>query len=192
MGVIGKAKTIIGNPNGFFQMARSEQGVGGAFKYLAVLGLIPLVIIAVLFSVVAAFFISLIGSMLTMVPGLDLFGSTMFLGGLGILIGVMLGVLAYVAILIGSFFGSAILHLFAYSLGARQGYSNTYKAVAYSTTPSLLFGWIPLIGLITPFWAWYLNIVGLSVMHQISKMRAFLITILPMIVIGAIAAAVML
>lgn len=75
------------------------------------------------------------------------------------------------------------LHLFAYIVGARGGIMQTEKAVIYGSTPMLLLGWIPVIGLwIGGIWTIILTIIGLREMHRISTGKAVLAYILPLVI----------
>jgi hypothetical protein len=76
------------------------------------------------------------------------------------------------------------LHLFAYITGARKGIMQTEKAVIYGSTPFLLLGWIPVIGLlIGGIWAIVLTIIGLREMHGITTGKAVLAYVLALAII---------
>ncbi len=74
----------------------------------------------------------------------------------------------WLALVIGSFFLAGCYHVIARILGATKGFSETYKSVAYSFTPSAFFGWIPLVGLLFFLWSFYLNVKGLMILQEIS------------------------
>ncbi|WP_157200260.1 hypothetical protein [Methanogenium cariaci] len=50
--------------------------------------------------------------------------------------------------IIGLFIAGVLLHIFVYIAGGRKGLTTTIRAFIYSLTPNLLFGWIPVIGLL--------------------------------------------
>jgi hypothetical protein len=101
------------------------------------------------------------------------------MGAFGILILWIFGVMFVV--LFGFIYAGA-LHIFAKLLRGVGNYSQTYKAFIYSCTPSLLLSWIPHIGPLFALWAWYLGIKGLSKLHNVSMLRAFVITLMPIMV----------
>ena len=110
----------------------------------------------------------------------------------------------YILYMMGTFAGAGLMHVIIKTFKGNGNYIATYKAISYSLTPYFLFGWIilyivsallsPLVtqmgGLITQFVAWlilgayiiYLQTMGISKLHGISKLRAFLIIMLPIIV----------
>lgn len=59
----------------------------------------------------------------------------------------------------------------------------TFKAVAYGSTPILLLGWIPspFWGLVTGIWGLIIEIIGLRQLHGISTIRAVLASILSIV-----------
>ncbi len=81
------------------------------------------------------------------------------------------------------FIGAAWLHLFVYLLGGRKGYVQTLKAVTFGSTPSLLFGWIPFIGLLAGIWTLVLEILGVRELQEITTARAVPAVILAILVI---------
>jgi len=67
---------------------------------------------------------------------------------------------------------SATVHAFAYMWGARYGFRPTARAVAFSYTPVLLFGWLPLIDYLALAWMLALMVVGLKEQHKIPATHA--------------------
>lgn len=57
---------------------------------------------------------------------------------------------------------SGIVHAFAYLWGGRYGYRPTARAVAFSYTPILLLGWIPIVSFAAFGWAIALLAIGLK------------------------------
>ena len=86
-------------------------------------------------------------------------------------------VIGYIATIVLTFVGVAIVHIFVLLLGGKGSYSDTYKALVYASTPSTLLGWIPLVGIVFGLYSLYLSIKGISKLHNISMMRAFLAVI---------------
>jgi hypothetical protein len=186
MGFKKRVHDVITSPTGFFNAVKPEAGTGRPFRYLAVLCLIPLVMVIAFFTLFMGMIAGFLGTLMAGVPGFDALGFVLAIGGVSFIMGAAFGALAYAALLVFPFISAAVLHLFAYIFGAKKGYSNTYKAVVYSMTPSLLLGWIPFVGIIAAFWTWYLSMKGLSVLHEISMGRAFLITITPSMIMAVL------
>jgi hypothetical protein len=79
--------------------------------------------------------------------------------------------------LIFSFIGAGILHVIAQKLFEGKGeFEGTYRVVAYAGTVQLL-GWIPVVAFLAALYGFYLQIVGLEKVHQITKGQA-VVTIL--------------
>jgi len=85
---------------------------------------------------------------------------------------VVFALLAVLGAFASLFISGSLTHLFVRAFGGRKGYGNTIKAFAYGNTPLFLFGWIPFVGMLFPFWAWVLNIIGIRQLHEISTGRA--------------------
>ena len=69
------------------------------------------------------------------------------------------------------FVNVGVVHLFVKLYGGEGKYSDSYRAAIYGSTPAmLLFFIVPITGI----WSLVLNIFGLSVNHNITKLRAFL------------------
>ena len=88
-------------------------------------------------------------------------------------------VVIFFAVLAGGFVATIIfaawLHLWVYLFGGRKGFLQTVKSVLYGSTPSLLFGWIPLISFLFTLWSLALGILGLRELQDISPVRAILV-----------------
>lgn len=181
MNLVGRIKKVITNPTEFFENVKFEKGVGNAFKYLAILSLINLIvsIISVEFSVPS---ISALSSLM------NLFNIT---GVSSLLLGIALPVIFYIVGLVLSFVGAGIIHLFARLLKGKGDYSATYKALTYASTPSLLLGWIPWVGIIFSIYSFYLSLKGISKLHEVSMGRAFVIVFVVPFVIALIIAIIL-
>ncbi len=181
LSITGKISKVLGNPSEFFAAVKGDKGVGPAFKYNAVISLVPTVIIAI-FLVAAA---SLLSGLLLPLMALGPIGNIITILGIGLVVAI------YVTSLLAPFVSAAVLHAFAYIFGARGGYGQTYKTTIYGGTPAVLLGWIPFIGFIFSFWSIYLYIKGLSTLHGISMGRAAGAVILPLIIVVVLIMAVM-
>jgi hypothetical protein len=168
-----KIKKVILSPSEFFERIKAEKGISEAFKYLAILSLVNLVVGIVSFMLSIPF-ISPLGNLSSFLP---------LLGALSTALGIVIPVVIYISSLILSFVGAGFIHLFVKLFKGKGDYSNTYKALIYASTPSLLFGWVPWVGIIFGLYSFYLSLKGISKLHEVSMVRAFIMLITPIVVI---------
>jgi hypothetical protein len=169
-----KVKGFILEPSKTFD-ATKEDTLEDALKYYVGITAIFSAISAVLFAFAST-----------------LFGSMM--GGFGMMMGASAGIAGAISIfvmllilmVIGAFIGGAIVHIFVYIVGGRKGIAKTIIALMYADTPYLLFGWIPLIGLIAAIWALVLNVLGIRKFQELTTGRAILAIFMPLIIISII------
>ncbi len=67
--------------------------------------------------------------------------------------------------------------------GGTKDIEQTIKTVMYASTPFLLLGWIPFIGIFGALWSFILWIIGVKELHEISSGRAAAAVILAALVI---------
>ena len=172
-GIVEKIKGFLFSPSETFD-ASKEDTLGDAFKYYIILLLIPAllsaVIAAVAFSLLAGFF----GRMLPFMS------ASLAFAGAGAAVVVFLYVL--IAGAIGVLIGGLWLHIWVYLVGGRKGLTQTFKALMYGATPSLLLGWIPFINFLASIWALIVEIIGIRQLHEISTGRAVAAVILAIII----------
>jgi len=85
------------------------------------------------------------------------------------------------------------VHFWVWILGGRNGVGQTLKAFLYGLTPALVFGWIPLIGVLFAVWSFILDIIGLHELAGISQARAataMLVAVIIPLVVAAVLFAV--
>ena len=180
MDFLEKMKMVMGNSGKFFESVKNED-MGPSIKYLLLLMIVPAIIMIVVSGIVFGFVMSIFSS----IPGMESIPSWIQL--LGPVIGLFAGVSFYVSTFVGSFISAAILHVIVYLMGVKKGFENTYKAVVYGSTPSILFTWLPFINIIFNFWSWYLVIKGLSKLQDMTMGKAFMATLVPLIAFAVIA-----
>jgi hypothetical protein len=168
-----KVKKVILSPSEFFEEIKAEKGISEAFKYLAILSLVNLVVDIVSF-ILSIPYISPLGNLSSFLP---------LRGVLSIALGIVIPVVMYISGLILSFIGVGFIHLFVKLFKGKGTYSDTYKALIYASTPSLLFGWVPWVGVIFGLYSFYLSLKGISKLHEVSMLRAFIMLITPAIVV---------
>jgi len=177
-----KTKGFLLSPTETFNKVK-EEGWGGSIgffaKWLIIFAILMAVIFGALFAVLWGFFGAFIPVDVSLI-----FGGVMAIMVIGMLIGVLVGGL------IGILIGSLWMHIWVYLLGGRKGVGQTIKAMAYGSTPSLLLGWIPFIGIIFAIWTLVVQIIGIRQLHELSTGRAALAYIIGAIIIPAIIFAV--
>ncbi len=183
LSIVERIKGFLFSPSETFDYSK-EDTLCDAFKYFAVI----LAIYAVISAIIAAVVLSLIATL--MGP----FGAAMmpFGAGAGALAAIGAFVGAIVGGIIGIFIGGLWLHLWVYVVGGRNGVTQTIKALTYGMTPSLLLGWIPVVGIIAMIWALIVAIIGIRQLHELSTGKAALAVIIaiiiPVIIFGALIA----
>jgi len=88
------------------------------------------------------------------------------------------------------FIAAGWLHLFVYLLGGRKGYLQTLKSVIFGSTPAMLIGWIPFIGIFAGIWSIALEILGIRELQEMTTGKAVLAVVLAILVIVIIIIAI--
>ncbi len=170
MEFVEKVKGILTEPSKMFD-ALKEETISEAIKYYAIIAAMYAVMTALLFSMA---FGSMFGR----------FGMMMGAGATG---GIVMFMILFIFGIIGIFVSGAIFHIFVYLVGGRKGLSQTIKAVMYGSTPALLFGWIPIIGMIAGIWSLVLEVIGIRQLHEITTGKAILAVVIMLVILGLIA-----
>ncbi len=89
----------------------------------------------------------------------------------------------FILMLICVFIWGAILHVFAYLLGGRWHISRSIKVALYSSTPLMLLGWIPVLGIFGWIWVGALNVVGLHQYQDLPEGKAIAAVLAPIILL---------
>ena len=169
-----KVKGFIMEPSKTFD-ATKEDTLEDALKYYVGITAIFSAISAVLFAFASTLFGSMMG------------GFEMMMGAsAGIAGAISIFVMLLILMVIWAFIGGAIIHIFVYIVGGRKGIVKTIIALMYADTPYLLFGWIPIIGLIVAIWSLVLSVLGIRQFQELTTGRAILAIFIPIIIIGII------
>jgi len=178
MDVVNRIRGFSFHPTKEFA-ASKEDSISDAFRYfvpfLAVIG----AIIAIALTAVV------------LILGLSEISKLAPLLGAGAFVGlIVVGVFAVLYIAVW-------LHIWVYLMGGRNGLRQTLKAITYGVTPCLILWWLPGPNiLIAPIWSLILVIYGLKGLHELSMKNSIfaivLAVLVPLIVVGAVTAAVVL
>lgn len=163
-------------------IAHRDESLGDAMKYFITF----LVIYGILTGIMLGLFMGMVGGMAGAEAGLGALGVSGIaaLGMAGMVIASIISIIIFGVI--GLFIGGIILHIFVYIAGGRKGLTTTVRAVIYSITPNLIFGWIPVIGFLAMFWTLALEILAIKELHEISTTRAFVAVFMPAIVLAVL------
>ena len=171
--IVTKVKGFLINPVETFQQSKTDEP-NAVFTYFGVL----LLFNAIITAVIAAVGIETIPQFA------------------GLSYGVALPVMVFFMILVGGFICTLIfaawLHLWVSILGGKEGIMQTVNAVIYGSTPRLLLGWIPFVGIIFTLWSLVLNVLGIRELQELSTGKAILVVaiavIIPLIILILVAA----
>lgn len=153
---VARVRKIVLDPVKFFRALKKEGGIPQAFVFYAmILGVF----------VVLAFVVSVVQSIVM--------GTLM--GG-ALLVAMWVGV--YAVALGFSFVSAGLLHVWIWLFGGRARFEKTYQLFAYSSTPGLLLGWIPLVGMLGSIWNLVLLVIGVQETHKVSFMRALVMFVI--------------
>ncbi|NCO11489.1 hypothetical protein CO038_00115 [Candidatus Pacearchaeota archaeon CG_4_9_14_0_2_um_filter_39_13] len=178
-GIFKKIGKAFSHPGELFSATQSD-GIGPALKYWFVISLLPLIASLIGAIVLSAY----VSSYFTQFGLAFLAGASVFLITAA-LTGIIFAFL-YIIIPILMLITAGFLHLFVKLFKGTGSYANTFSAGIYAATPSIILGFIPGVNFITWIWTFVLMILGLSIMHKMSKVRAFFAIIFAWIVLGGL------
>ena len=150
---VGKVKGFLLRPVESFRQAKTDEP-GTVLIYLALLGVIN----AAFSAIVAVFALS---SSREYLPYLS--------GAAG---PVLIFLIVLAAEFVFTLLFAAWLHLWVYVVGGRRGILQTVIAVVYGSTPRLLLGWIPFVGILFLFWSLVLWVLGVRDLQELSTAKA--------------------
>ncbi len=167
-----KLKNFLFNPSFAFRKVRDEKP-WDSIRYLLVLSTFYAFMSAIM-AILTLFVHPLFGSL---DPGSGpVTDPFLFLAGIVSI--------AVITIVIAVIFG-LWLHLWVYLFGGRKGVWQTEKTVFYSLTPTLIMGWIPMIGpLVGGVWSVLVAVIGLKELHDLPDTKSALAVILALLVAG--------
>jgi hypothetical protein len=178
-------KTVMGfltSPAEAFKQVEGKT-VGAAYQYYAMLVLI----FSILFGAVTMIMGSImLNSHVQEIAMLPLIGSVLSanLAKFGTFIATTQLLVAYVvflALLFGVFFVGFFLHMFVLLMDGKKSIWETVKTTMFASTPLLLIGWIPYIGVIGGIWSFVLVILGFRDNNGLSLEKSVIAAILPIV-----------
>ena len=168
--MLEKIKSVLMTPDKFFASITKEKGYGEPLKYLAATSLV-----------------GTIGSIIVLNAAINLAPSNPIYQTLSGSLGIAMYALFWGLGIILSFATVAVMHVFVYLFGGRNGYMQSYKAAIYGQTAGNLIGWIPYIGILANLYSVYLTIKGISLLQNMSMGRAVAVIVVPILVIVVLA-----
>jgi len=166
-------KEVMFNPLNFYaKLPQKFRYREASIFYLKVNALI-LGIVALLILLFVAILSSTFGS---------LFGQSQVFAQFGFMIVLLIIIIALPILLLINwgflFLGAGIIHLFVLMFGSKQGYQETFKALAYSQAPAI-FSIIPFIGYAAAVYSVILEIIGIKERHKLDWGRSVAVILIP-------------
>lgn len=164
---LDKIKYLFSKPNLFFEKIKSEKGIKNSLLMFIVVGLFG------------------VGVGLVFSFGVEIFSPSIYGGGFYSFFGPLFSMgLLLVEILI-TFLYAGLIYGGVKIFKGEGSYSDSYNVFTYSMVSFLILSLIPLIGLLAVFYFPVLMVIGVSKVHNISKMKSALICLWPLMLLLA-------
>ncbi len=164
--ITDKFRLIFSNPVKFFHSVNDATISNSLIMYVVIAAIISLISVGLSFLLSSIFLYRIIG-----------FG-----------IGFLFYPIFFGINLALTFVYAGITHLIVKLLKGEGSYVNTYNVTAYSMVPSLVLSIIPIIGFFSLIYSIVLMVFGLSIQHNISKGKATIAALMPVIIVFVLAA----
>jgi hypothetical protein len=167
-------------PSATFRKTRGKS-VAAAYQYYAAL----LVIFTVLFGiVVVSLGFSSFMTMANQMAAIPILGGVISAAVVNfstfiISLNVFFVYLVFLALFMGIFILGLKTHVFVLLMGGEKGVVQTVKTTMYASTPALLLGWIPFVGVIGGIWSLALLVIGIKENHEMEMGNAVLVVFIP-------------
>jgi len=170
MDLINKIIKVLIDPLNFFADLKKEKGVKKAFIYLLILLFFSTILGTVVGYLAQSFSFNIVSKILNLnLPQPEYsFGTIFFWALVGYPISALL-----------SFVWAGLLHVWILIFRGKADYTKTYQLYIYSQTPRFVFGWIPIVSSFIWIYDLVLLIIGTEKVHEISRLRAVLMYIIP-------------
>jgi hypothetical protein len=178
-------KTVMGfltSPAEAFKQVEGKT-VGAAYQYYAMLVLIFSILFGAVTMIMGSIMLNSHVQEIAMIP---LIGNVLSanLAKFGTFIATTQLLVAYVvflALLFGVFFVGFFLHMFVLLMDGKKSIWETVKTTMFASTPLLLIGWIPYIGVIGGIWSFVLVILGFRDNNGLSLEKSVIAALLPVV-----------
>jgi len=92
-----------------------------------------------------------------------------------------------------SFFSALVLRLWLKLFKINETYHKAFLLVSYARTPAVVLGWVPIPALALLGWIYnlYVLVVGAEVLYKVTRKKAFLTIVVPILVLTAISIALL-
>ena len=178
--LLNEMKGFLLAPSATFRKTRGKS-VAAAYQYYAAL----LVIFTVLFGiVVVSLGFSSFMSMANQMAAIPILGGVISAAVVNfstfiISLNVFFVYLVFLALFMGIFILGLKTHVFVLLMGGEKGVVQTVKTTMYASTPALLLGWIPFVGVIGGIWSLALLVIGIKENHEMEMGNAVLVVFIP-------------
>lgn len=174
MDLLKKAKGFLADPVKEFETSKDEPMEEAVKYYLS---------IAAVYSLLSAIMTSIIYSIISSIVTENVDPKYIVLEPRGFAELFSDFFMSLVLMLICVFIWGAIIHGMAYIMGGRWEIQRTVKVAMYSSTPLVLLGWIPMLGIFGWIWVGALNVVGLHQYQDLPAGKAIAAVILPIVLL---------
>lgn len=171
------SKSILFRPSAIFSALDYDSGVGNSLVYLLIYGSLG--------QIIGRYWTTILGIHYGIIESNPLDNTVHFASTI-LLTPVILLALILVA--------AGLVHLvLRILLATRRPFSATFQVMAYASGATSIVNVIPFMGrIVMPLWALILSLVGLSKAHHTSKTKVFFALVLPLVMLGFLAIAVIL
>ncbi|MEK6934786.1 MAG: YIP1 family protein, partial [Nanoarchaeota archaeon] len=170
-----KIINILTKPSEFFLKIEKEKGIKHSIIYFSVLTIINVFLSFILILIFKEKIINLYLNLFNISTQAAQFNFQLITTSL--LIGIPITILS-------TFVAAAIIYVWLMIFKSDKDYQTAYKLYTYSETPSLLFGWIPIVSLFAKIYFLILLIIGTHKIYKFSPLKSTLIYLIPIILIS--------
>ncbi|MFB6088161.1 MAG: YIP1 family protein [Candidatus Aenigmatarchaeota archaeon] len=168
--VWNKIRNVVLNPSDFFEEIEEEKNNRYPLIYLIIIEIVP--------AIFSYFILMLNISPISM-------GLRSYEAVSGIFV-IFLVFFNYFVGIIENIISAVVIHIFCVLLDGSGDFNASFKSIIYGATPSILAGWIPIVGIIAFLDSIYLQVKGISELHDVSMLRALGILLIPGVILFGI------
>ena len=177
MNIFKIIKKVLTEPTDFFtKVKQGKNHLIFAWTYFALLSLFSTILNVINFLIMYYFVFPtlekdpLLGQLVSLVLNELTVGAYSFKISLDYILGLFL-----IFVIVG------IIFLWIKLFRGKNTYSKTFELISYAQTPSLLFGWIPVIGSGSMVWSLILLVIGTEKIHQLDRTRTIIMYVIPLL-----------